>query len=289
MTTTPDIAAAERFLVAGARVIERRRFARRFGGGPAGPVRDAVAAYRNGDGGFGHALEPDSRTSASQPLATWTALRILHEDDAWDPALAVAACDWLASAAPAGGGAPAVAAGLAQAPHAPWMADLPGPSLISTGLLTGVLHARAAAHSWLDRATEVMWELVAGLADEQRHPYEIRAVLAFLAHVPDREAARRAIPEVLALIGRWGLVAEDPDAPGETHGPLDFAPRPDAPARSMFPDALIERHLDHLAAAQLADGGWEFDWGHWSPAAAAETRAIVTLENLIVLRAYGRV
>ncbi len=36
------------------------RDTKRFGGGGAAPVRDAVAAYRNDDGGFGHALEPDS-------------------------------------------------------------------------------------------------------------------------------------------------------------------------------------------------------------------------------------
>jgi len=57
--TSPDIEAAEQFLAANARVLERRRFERLFRGGDAGPVRDAVAADRNRDGGFGHALEPD--------------------------------------------------------------------------------------------------------------------------------------------------------------------------------------------------------------------------------------
>src|SRR5207237_6200094 len=67
--TSPDIEAAEQFLAANARVLERRRFERLFRGGDAGPVRDAVAAYRNPDGGFGHALEPDGRCPGSQPLA----------------------------------------------------------------------------------------------------------------------------------------------------------------------------------------------------------------------------
>ena len=55
----PDFDAAAAFVVANARVIDRRRFYRLFGDGDARPVRDAVAAYRNDDGGFGHALEPD--------------------------------------------------------------------------------------------------------------------------------------------------------------------------------------------------------------------------------------
>ena len=57
----PDFDAAATFVAANARVIDRRRFERLFGDGDAQPVRDAVAAYRNADGGFGHALEPDCR------------------------------------------------------------------------------------------------------------------------------------------------------------------------------------------------------------------------------------
>ncbi len=74
---TPDIAAAERFLAGHARVVDRRALERLFQGGAAQPVKDAVAAYRNADGGFGHALEPDCRASASQPAAVGMALRLL--------------------------------------------------------------------------------------------------------------------------------------------------------------------------------------------------------------------
>ena len=52
----PDFKAAAAFIAANARVLDRRRFQRLFEDGPVEPVRDAVAAYRNDDGGFGHAL-----------------------------------------------------------------------------------------------------------------------------------------------------------------------------------------------------------------------------------------
>ena len=103
----PDFDAAAAFIAANARVVDRRRFQRLFGDQAAGPVRDAVAAYRNDDGGFGHALEPDCRAPGSQPLAVEMALRILDEADAWDEALVLGACDWLAAVAPAEGGAAA--------------------------------------------------------------------------------------------------------------------------------------------------------------------------------------
>src|SRR6266568_4427233 len=100
----PDIDAAVRFLAANARVLERRRFERLFAGGDAGPVRDAVAAYRNADGGFGHGLEPDGRCPASQPAAIEQALSILDQAGAWDTGLVTGACDWLQANAPAAGG-----------------------------------------------------------------------------------------------------------------------------------------------------------------------------------------
>ena len=65
MKKTPDFDAAAEFMATRARVLDRRVFQRLFQGGAPEPVRDAVAAYRNDDGGFGHALEPDLRAAAA--------------------------------------------------------------------------------------------------------------------------------------------------------------------------------------------------------------------------------
>src|ERR1700752_3691375 len=120
---TPDINAAAVFVAANARLLDRRRFQRLFEDGPAARGGDAGPPYRNDDGGFGHGLEPDCRAPGSQPPAVEMALRIMDEADAWDDTLVREACDWLASVAPAEGGAAFVEAG-AQAldgwPHAPW-------------------------------------------------------------------------------------------------------------------------------------------------------------------------
>ena len=47
-----------------------------FEGGPPDGVGDAVRAYRNGDGGIGHALEPDLRCTASQPMVSLRGLTL---------------------------------------------------------------------------------------------------------------------------------------------------------------------------------------------------------------------
>jgi len=113
-------------------------------------------------------------------------------------------------------------------------------------------------------------------------------VLAFLQHVPDRARANEAVTRVSPLLFERNLVALDPEAAGEVHTPLDFAPLPDSIARPLFDDATISTHLDHLAAAQRDDGGWMFNWPSWSPAAEADWRGFLTVDALRVLRANGR-
>jgi hypothetical protein len=285
---TPDFNAAAAFVAASARVLDRRRFQRLFEHGPATAVRDAVAAYRNDDGGFGHALEPDCRAPGSQPAAAEMALRIMNETDAWDEDLVLGACDWLAAVAPAEGGAAFVEATLDGWPHAPWWIPEEGhpASLIATGMIAGTLHARGVRYPWLDGATEVMWNRIGKLTEPGG--YEMFGVLAFLQHVPDRDRAREVFGRVGPLILERNLVALDPEAPGEVHGVLDFAPEPDSLARALFDDATVQAHLDHLARAQRDDGGWTFNWPAWSPAAERDCRGFLTVDALRLLRANGR-
>ena len=251
-------------------------------------MRDAVAAYRNADGGFGHALEPDLRTAASQPAAVEMALRIMDLTDAWDERLVRDAIDWLVTVAPAEGGTEGVLPTVSEGPHAPWWAPPEGhpASLIQTGQIAGLLYARGFAHPWLDRATEVMWSRIAHLTEP--NGYEMFGVLAFLEHVPDRARAQDAFELAGPLLLSRGLVTLDAEASGETHSPLDFAPLPDSIARRLFDAATIEAHLDHLAGAQRDDGGWMFNWPSWSPAAESDWRGFLTVDALRILRANGR-
>lgn len=288
--TSPDLDQASAFVTANARVLDQRRFEHLFADGDATPVRDAVAAYRNADGGFGHALEPDLRVPGSQPAAAEMALRLLDEADAWDEDLVQGACDWLATVAPAEGGAAFVeAAPLAGGSHAPWWVpeESHPASLIATGMITGTLHARGVQHPWLDQATEVMWTRIAKTGTSVG-AYEMFGVLSFLQHVRDRDRAMSAFGQVGPLLLENNLVALDPEAPGEAHSPLDFAPLPDSLARALFDEAVIKAHLDHLAHAQRADGGWTFNWPAWSPAAERDWRGFLTVDALRILRANGR-
>src|SRR6201996_6530347 len=288
MKKTPDFDAAADFLAARARVLDRRGFQRLVSGGAAGPGRDAgapypkggggvsgglfpggaparvgaaFAAYRNGDGGFGHALEPDLRTAASQPAAVEMALRMMDVADAWDERLVRDAIDWLTTVAPAGGGIAFALPTLSAGPHAPWWTVPEGntASLIQTGQIAALLYEHHFAHPWLDGATQAMWSGIDKLT-EPENGYVMFGVLAFLEHVPDRARAEAAFDRVGPLLLSRGIVTLDPGAEGETQSPLDFAPLPGSIARRLFEARTIEAHLDHLAAAQREDGGWVVNW-----------------------------
>jgi hypothetical protein len=282
---SPDIGQAVQFLAANARVVDRRSYERLFEGGGAQPVRDAVAAYRNPDGGFGQALEPDGRTPASQSAAAEMALRILHQTDAWDEDLVAGACGWLEATAPAEGGTAFADPGLDDWPHAPWWVPEAGrpASLTMTGLIAGTLHARRVRQPWLDRATEVMWDQIGQITTPTG--YGMLGVLRFLQYVPDRDRATAVFGQIAPLITDSGIVTLEPGAPDEVHTPLDFAPEPDSMGRALFGEAMIKAHLDHLAYAQLPDGGWTFNWLAWSPSAERDWRGYLTVDALRLLRA----
>ncbi len=283
-----DLAAATQFLAANARILDRRRFERLFEEGPAEPVRDAVAAYRTTDGGFGHGLEPDGRGPGTQPAAIALALRTLHEADVWDEELVAGAVTWLQDHAPAEGGATFVDPSVEGWPAGPWwvpQAGLPT-NPIFTGLIAAILHARRVEHPWRDGADAWLWRAVDELDDP--HPYDVRALLTWLQEAPDPVRVDAALDRIGELLEAKPLVTLDPDAEGEVHRPLDYAPLPDSVGRRFFADDVIEAHLDHLDAAQLDDGGWTFNWLAWSPVAEAEWRGSLTVDALMLLRANGR-
>ena len=94
-----DIRAAERFVLANGRLLDRHRLAVLLHDAPTAPVLGALRAYRNRDGGFGHALEPDVRAPESEPASTLHALEVLAEIDALDDPMVADGAAWIASIA----------------------------------------------------------------------------------------------------------------------------------------------------------------------------------------------
>ncbi|MEZ7159503.1 hypothetical protein ACBR38_31250 [Streptomyces sp. MAD19A] len=281
------LARAERFVWLTARVLEQRLFARHFRDGAAGPVETALEAYRNDDGGYGHALEPALRGPASLPAHTARALLVLDAVGRCDARRAEDVCRYLTSVSTAEGALPAVGT-LASGGGA---ARLPG-SLSATAPVVGLLHRNEVWHPWLFRATDFCRQAVESL--EAARPGDVEAAVLFLDHAPDRTRAEAAAGRLGRLVRRERLVVLDPDGSGHAPGafPHDYARTPDSLARAWFTDAETERSLDALAAAQQDDGGWPArrlpGAPELTPGALLESRCIATIEALRTLTAYGR-
>lgn len=282
-----------------ARVLEQRLFAYHFLHGAPDAVEAALDAYRDEDGGYGHALEPDLRGPVSQPLHTAHALRVLDAIGRCAGQRVERVCRYLTAVSTPDGALPAVRPGQRGYPTAPFVpvVDDPPSELLATGPVVGLLHRNEVWHAWLFRATDFCWRAVESL--EKSHPYEVEAAVAFLDSAPDRPRAEAAADRLGRLVREQRLAALDPDdlgaypvapgyAPGEHHFPHDFARSPASLARAWFTDGEMARSLDHLAAEQQEDGGWPVRWRQWAAAPTLEARPMVTIEALRTLRAYGR-
>ena len=288
-TTSVDIEAARRFIYDDARLLERHRLAALFDDAPSGRVLDALCPYRNDDGGWGHALEPDQRAPGSQVSAALSALEVLAElGTAADPAvtpLVTETADWLASVALPDGRVPHVLPSGVGYPAAPWMSE-PSENGLLTYAIAGHLWELGVNHPWLDTATAWCWGQVEGEALEGG--YTVEFALHFLDAVPEPDRAAAAIERVRPLLGKDGTIPVEGGQDDERLMPLHLSTRPAAPSRALFTEAQISAELDRLEQEQLDDGGWDFDFLHWSPGQIVEWRGIVTLGALQTLRRHGR-
>ncbi|MHC4959221.1 MAG: hypothetical protein ACYTGN_12705 [Planctomycetota bacterium] len=276
---------AATFLSGHARVLEWRLFEVAFQGGDPAAVRHALEAYRNADGGFGHALEPDARVPTSQPLFAHFALTAMREAGL-PGGEGVAA--YLASVARDDGALPYLLPDAMEHPRAGhWNGDFAlAPSLHATAGVLGGLHALGVRNDdWVTRATT--W-CIERIWDGPRYSGQtILNILDMLLHLP------RPVDSIVKAVTDH-LFESDyvlMETPITTYGltPLRFAPAPDHPLRPLFPDEAIERHLDDLVSRQEDDGGWPLHWTPPDGAARDAWRGRWTLDALRTLRAYGRI
>lgn len=250
-----DIAAARRFVQLHGRLIDRRRLDHLLDGAPAELVVSAVMAYANPDGGFAGVIEPDVRSTTSQPLGALTAFDVLGEIGAPLPA---AALDWLDSVSSADGGVPWSLSTVADAPHSPWMGPQEAPSFHMTAAVADAALRAGAAHPFLERAGGFCARHLASGAPLTA--YETKYALRFLESSGDREGYDR----LRASVPADGRVPVRGGVEGETIPLLDPPP-------------------EEVQAGQRDDGGWDFDWLKWSPVTTFEWRARLTVDALVRL------
>jgi hypothetical protein len=287
-----DLDAAYEFMAANARLLDRRRFDVVLRDAPPEGALAALSAYRNADGGYGWGLEPDLRDTSSQPGPALHAFEIFEDINPATTPRAVELCDWLASVSLPDGGLPFALPVNDPAGCAPFwaQADPTVSSLQITAVVTAIAHRVAvnepavAGHEWLTRASKFCLRAIEAKGDDLQ-AMELAFALQFLDAVHDTypEAA-----DLLARLGEHipasGLVHVSAGLEEEFMRPLDFAPLPDRPVRTLFAPEIISAELERLTDQQQDDGGWTVDFANYSPAAALEWRGHMTVRAASILK-----
>ena len=286
--------AARAFIEREGRPLEVALLRQGMGVGGAEAVLEALAAFQNPDGGFGHGLETDMTSPASTAIATSIGLRLLIRVGA--PAghpMVAGALRWLDDNLDRELGVWwIVGPGVELAPHAPWWGwsvDMIGSDSIAgaklgfgfnpTAELLGQLyHYGSPTTSAVTVIAERRMRQTVAETPVIESAYDLKCAIR-LAETPQTPADLRG---ALTTLVRGSTAAHDPN---DEHAPvLELA----------GPRTWSERRGD-LIAGQQPDGGWTtfWDWSFVDAAAWAkaqrDARGWITRETIETLRAWGRV
>jgi hypothetical protein len=270
---------AQAFFAENGRAIDRARIAFHFAGGPRDAVADALAAYQNADGGFGHALEVDIAAPASNPFATELALLICLQAGIprEHPLLQRAAAHLEATQEEDGGWrfAPEVY----EHELAPWFQGWEWPNLNPACSLEALLRELGLGSAQLHERVAAMFARMADV----RHVatgefYDVRPYAYYF--LPDGEQPQREL--YLAGVLWWQIRQHLAGTVADAGHFFDYVRGPETYTGRHLPAAIRDHWLDALVAEQQPDGGWPTPYNPgW--------RGWVTVQNLLVLRAFGRV
>jgi len=284
-----------------ARAIDRCLFAYHFEHGPAGDVLDALRAYQNPDGGFGHAIEPDFRLPSSSPMATSVGLQTcLAVGAPPDHPILQAAVTYLVNTYQTDGDYwPALPLEVNDHPHAFWWGreDVSAPPESAwanpTAELVGYLHyaRKGVPPSLLTRASErARQNLESGVAfgGEQLSFYQLLTWERATAFLPEG-LANDARDRILTAYRSLRPLTQEKLAELPVIALLDFR---EPVAVQAFPDE-IDPLLDNIIQTQAEDGAWWPAW-HWGQyedmweVAKKEWAGRITVDCLHTLKNFGK-
>lgn len=286
---------ARDFILANARMIERRLFEFHFANGNKQAVYHAVYAYRNPDGGFGHGMEPDTASPESQPLFGIMALEIL--DDIGYLSKELILSDFM----------PYFERITTEQGGIPWMFRPKSiypceehfktvkewAALSTTAPLLGILEKYDLDIPWMKNAEQFVWSEFERIKDKHIFCYVcVTRWLKFLKHTQSQDKATNKINDLKNWISNKGIICEDKTDDGwglygKPHS-LNYAPSPESILYSLFTKETIEVDIVELINRQKDDGRWD-TWYGISEGTKLEWAGIQTLWALVVLKNYGRI
>lgn len=293
MTAKPNFSKARDFILANARMIERRLFEYHFYNGAAESVYHAVYAYRNKDGGFGHGMEPDTTSPESQPLFSIMAMETLDEVGYLTPDLILSDfMPYFESITTEKGGVPWMFNPKGEYPRAGHFENIREDAALSTTApLLGLLEKHGIEIPWMSKAEQYVWGEIERIG--KRHVFCFLCIprrMMFLDHTRSRKQADKAIGDLKAWILEEGVLCQDKSHKNwglyGSPNSLTYSPHPNCTLRSLFTDEQIQDDLAETIRRQEEDGRWDTSYG-LSEGMKLEWAGIQTLSTLKVLKAYG--
>lgn len=129
MLTDQQFVKAKQFIFRQGRLLDRKYFLYHFENGPREAVLDVLKCYKNGDGGFGHGLEPDVMCPASTAICTEIAMVYLDDLGVTEGKIVDNTETWVIAAQQEDGSMSHPKAELVAYPYAPWWEDDSGSGL----------------------------------------------------------------------------------------------------------------------------------------------------------------
>lgn len=299
--STQKLRSIRTWLIRNGRALDVARWYYHFEDGDVQNVLKALAAYQNPDGGFGHGLEPDLRTPASTPIATWSATLILREVGMPEMAgqMAEKVLDYLAGTLIDDHHWPATVPAINDAPHAPWWHFSTENEFWgwnpSVELAAFILLAGKQRRDLYSKAEQILHLAMDDFMaqDYQPDPHELanfaRTGEMLLTERPDLLPAG-----FLSRMHRFiqESVAPDPSLYGSGEyitTPTFYLNSPDSPYYPVIRD-IADFFCDHLEASVGPEGYWPVSWT-WGeeplhPDSLRDWRGSLILENMIYLQHF---
>jgi hypothetical protein len=273
-----SIQQAQYFIEHYGRKLDQARFALHFGNGSPEAFLAELTPYQNPDGGFGHSLELDIEAPDSQPFATEIALDYcLRAGIPAQTPLLQRMVAYLEETQDEDGCwrfAPEIYAH----PLAPWFQGWTWPNLTPSCSLAGLLCEYGLGSARLHSRVQTLFEQWTNLSDlTEGEFYAVRAYAYYFlpeSNLPQREfylsgllwwLIRRHLSNEIADNGHW----------------FEYVRSPRTYTGQHLPASILNDRLARLVAEQRSDGGWPTPYNPmW--------RGPVTINNLLVLKAFGR-
>jgi len=270
------ISKARNFLQQNGRDIDQARFEYHFGTLSIDSLLKVLGRYQNPDGGF-FGLECDIAAPHSNPFAVETALLICLWANApvESPLLEKTAAYLERTQDPDGGWR--FVPEIYQYKLAPWFQGWSWPNLNPACTLAGLLlEMKLGPKAVLQRVEQLFEQLEKPEDVTQGDFYTVRpyAVYFIACTGNTRQVFYRA------ELVNWFIRQHQQNKMDNSHF-FEYIRSPRTFAGENIPAEIISNRLDLLLAEQADDGGWPSPYGaHWRP--------WITVNNLLVLREFGR-